>query len=177
MSQPLFFIFFFYTEKMQTHLIYFFARYGCRNFRALWDKLVTLYMNAISIRLPLQYIKRYVVAVCLMHHMRPCSFRCRYVFMSRFESFYSFENGWKCRSKSHRHLVFRVFIWYRVFVEVWASAMRYRWILLGRFYSYGKIIAALLDLETFTASIDDKSIFESVISRSGFTIWFRFYGF
>lgn len=65
----------------------------------LWDKLVTLY-ERISIRLPLQCIKRYVVAVCLMHHIRPCSFRCRYVFMFRFESFYSFESGWKCGSES-----------------------------------------------------------------------------
>lgn len=73
----------------------------------LWDKLVTLY-ERVSIRLSLQCIKRYVVAVCLMHHMRPYSFRCRYVFMFRFESFYSFESGWKCGSELH--LVSRVFL-------------------------------------------------------------------
>jgi len=89
----------FYTEKMlgADLLIYFFATAG-RIF-TLWDKLVTLY-ERVSIRLPLQCIKRYVVAVCLMHHIRPCSFRCRYVFMFCFESFYSFESGWKCGSES-----------------------------------------------------------------------------
>lgn len=74
----------------------------------------TLY-ECISIRLQLQCIKRYVVVVCLMHHMCPCSFRCRYVFMFRFESFYSSESGWKCRSESQR-FIFRIFM-YRMFAK------------------------------------------------------------
>lgn len=108
---------FFLAPKRCRHVWFISSRYIRSGIFTLWDKLVTLY-ECISIRLPLQCIKRYVVAVCLMHHMCPCSFRCRYVFMFRFEFFYSSESGWKCRSESQR-FIFWVFILYtyRIFAE------------------------------------------------------------
>lgn len=90
---------FFTPKRCRRRSFDLFLRATAGRIFTLWDKLVTLY-ERVSIRLPLQCIKRYVVAVCLMHHIRPCSFSCRYVFMFRFESFYSFESGWKCGGES-----------------------------------------------------------------------------
>lgn len=114
MLQPYFFFLFFFWYQKDAGVFDLFLHATSSRIFTLWDKLVTLY-ECISIRLQLQWIKRYVVAVCLMHHMCPCSFRCRYVFMFRFESFYSSESGWKCRSELQR-FVFWIFM-YRMFAE------------------------------------------------------------